>query len=522
MTGAKKQTVKKRRIRFLSRSRFFVAFLIILQLAFLVLLLWRSARAFNYSSILFHITSIFVCVHIFNKTGKTAYKLIWIFLIMLFPIFGGCLYLIFYIQSNPRPYRVLIRKFSVLCRPFFKMQPDALPLLEREAAYTLSRYLQNHLGYPVYTHTQAEYFASGETYYARLLEELQTARRYIFLEAFIIEEGEMFDAIFSILKEKAAAGLDVRVLYDDLGCFATLPASFQPNLEKTGVKVQVFNPFQPVLSSLQNNRDHRKIISIDGKTAFTGGVNIGDQYINVDKKYGRWKDAAILISGEGAWSLTLIFLRLWNLEAQLRKKKSLDDFESFYPWQETNCPVSSDGFVQPYAESPITKEYAGEKVYIHIINMARSYLYINTPYLIPDDALLYALVLAAASGVDVRIITPHIPDKPLVHLVTRSYYRTLIKAGVRIYEFTGGFNHSKTFVSDDCIATVGTTNLDFRSLCLHYECGVVIYKNSQISRIKDDFLATLPSCKEFTLKDCARNAAFRFLQDLLRILAPLM
>ncbi|MDR2468410.1 MAG: cardiolipin synthase [Spirochaetaceae bacterium] len=515
-------TAKKRHVRFLSRSRFFVVTLLLLQIAFIVVLLIFSTFYFSYASIGLYIISFVVCIHIFNKTGKMAFKLTWVFIILMFPVFGGCFYLIFYIQSNPRKYRRLIQKFRQLCRPFFLLSNDVLPLLKDQPCYTLARYLQNHVHYPVYANTYAEYFNGGEAYHKRLLEELQKAEHYIFIESFIIEEGIMFDSIFEILTAKAQAGLTVRVLYDDLGCFATLPDDFSTNLIKNGIECIVFNPFKPVLSSLQNNRDHRKIIAIDGKTVFTGGINIGDEYINIYEKYGYWKDSAIMLTGEGAWSLTMIFLRLWNLEISLRSNAAHDDFAAFYPWNTGSCVIQNDGFVQPYAESPITREYVCENVYIHILNIAKDYVYINTPYLILDETLMSSLMLAAKSGVDVRIMTPHIPDKPFVHLVTRSYYRLLIKAGVRIYEYSKGFNHSKTFVSDDAVASVGTANLDFRSLCLHYECGVCIYRNSQVAKIKADFLATIEHSKEFTLKDCAPNAVHVFLQDLLRIFAPLM
>ncbi|MDR2509843.1 MAG: cardiolipin synthase [Spirochaetaceae bacterium] len=488
----------------------------------MVLLLIGGSKYFRYGSMALQILSVLVCVHIVNRTGKNAYKLIWIFLILLFPVFGGCFYLLFYIQSNPQKYRRLIKYFRALCRPYFMLSHGRLELLKNEQCYSLSRYLQNYAHYPVYTKTRIEYFNSGKAYYNRLLDELKKAENYIFLESFIIEEGEMFETIFDILKEKARKGLEVRVMYDDLGCLTTLPLNFAKTLAASGIKCLVFNPFKPVLSSLQNNRDHRKIVSIDGKTAFTGGVNIGDEYLNLYQKYGVWKDSAVMLHGEAAWSLTMIFLRLWNIELSLRKKEKGDDFAAFFPWQNTVCDIESDGFIQPYAESPVTKDYVCENVYIHIINSVRKYLYINTPYLIPDEALYSALMLAAKSGADIRIITPHIPDKPFVHLVTRSYYRLLIKAGVRIYEYYEGFNHSKTFVCDDIMATIGTTNLDYRSLCLHYECGVFIYKNSEISAMKKDFLETLQNCKEFKLHDCARNAAAVFIQDLLRIFAPLM
>jgi cardiolipin synthase len=296
-------------------------------------------------------------------------------------------------------------------------------------------------------------------------------------------------------------------------------------LEK-GIKTFVFNPFRPIVSSLQNNRDHRKIISIDGKVAFTGGLNLADEYINVVERFGHWKDAAIMIEGDAAWSLTLIFLQMWNLSA-----KEKDNYASFFPWKDNIIEHTENGaaegfekwgYVQPYADSPIDMENVGEHVYIQIINQAKNYVYISTPYLVIDDNLLSALTLAAKSGVDVRIITPHRWDKWVVEITSRSYYRRLIQAGVKVYEYSSGFNHWKTFVSDDKIATVGTTNLDFRSLYLHFECGVLLYSSDTVMAVKEDFLRTMPNCQEMTIKDCARNAFQQVIQDVLRVFAPLL
>jgi cardiolipin synthase len=302
-----------------------------------------------------------------------------------------------------------------------------------------------------------------------------------------------------------------------MGCFMTLPPDFRKKLKQRGVHCKIFNLFTPVFSSQQNNRDHRKIISIDGKVAFTGGINLADEYINIFPKYGHWKDAAIMVEGNAAWSLTLIFLQMWDLEG-----KVAGDYGPFYPWHDAPCSVATDGFVQPYADSPLDADNVGEHVYIQIINNAKKYVYINSPYLIVDDNLLSALTLAAKSGVDVRIVTPHRWDKWFVRKVSRSYYQQLIAAGVKVYEYTDGFNHSKTFVADDKVATVGTTNLDFRSLYLHFECGVLLYKNSAVGKVKADFLATLPVSKQIALEDCTWNPLDAILRDVLRIFAPLM
>jgi len=527
---------KKRPVRFLSRWRFILAVLVALQIAFLALLLAGVSTKFRYAGWAFHVISVIVSLHIFNRTVKSGFRFPLIFFTLLFPIFGGCIYLVFYIQSNPKKYRRLVDKYRRVCTKQFRYSPGILDKIEDPGVFRLSRFLQTYAGFPLYEDTYTEYFPSGEAYLKRLVPELEKAGKYIFVQSFIIEEGIMFDTIFEILKRKASAGLDVRVMYDDLGCFATLPDNFAARLEKENIRCLDFHPFKPILSSLQNNRSHRKIISIDGKTAFTGGVNIGDEYINTYEKYGHWKDSAIMVSGGAAWSLTMIFLAAWNMEAGLRKKRRAEDnYPDFYPESfplpAPPLPASPEsgtdsgrpsGFVQPYSDSPIIKEYICETVYMNIINSAKNYLYISTPYLIPDESVISALAMCAKSGTDVRIMTPHRPDKPLVLFVTRSYYRQLIKNGIRIYEYTRGFNHSKTFVSDDIMATVGTVNLDHRSLYLDYECAVFLYKTGSVKDIKEDFLDTLKECKEITLKDCARNIALGLLQDFMRIFAPLM
>jgi cardiolipin synthase len=511
--------MKKQWVRVIFKSRIFVIGILLAQIAFVLFVIAGSSIAFSYVNLVLNILSIVVSLHIINKKEKAAYKLTWIFMILVFPIFGGVMYIFFYFQSNPKRLRRAVEACNRHLRPYKLLTGDVLPVLkeEREDCLFQVRYLQEYAGFPVFRHTQTEYFASGEVFFERLIPELKKAERYIFIEFFILREGKMLDPILEIMEYKAKQGLDVRLIYDDLGCFMSLPADFKHILEAKKIQCIVFNPFKPILSSLQNNRDHRKIISIDGKVAFTGGMNLADEYINAYEKYGHWKDAGIMIEGEAAWSMTLIFLNMWNLG-----KEQKDDPMRFYPWKDTPCTAPSDGYVQPYADSPIDDENVGEHVYIQIINTAKEYVYINTPYLVVDDNLLSALTLAAKSGVDVRIITPHRWDKWVLAITSRSYYRQLVSAGVKVYEYLDGFNHSKTFVSDDRVATVGTTNLDFRSLYLHFECGVWIYKNKSVQAVKEDFLRTIPLCRHISLADCARNAFQRLLQDVLRVFAPLM
>jgi cardiolipin synthase len=515
---------RKRWYKFLFRRRGIVIFTLLIQIALIILFLAGVGRYFEFSFAILNVLSFFVCIYVINKQEKAAYKITWIFLILLFPFFGGILYILFHFWSNPKKLRREIHRNMLDTKDAFRLSGNRMDeLIHYHPEFeTNAKYLQDFAGYPIYTNTRQVYLDSGEAFYHKVLEELEKAQRYIFMEFFILKEGLMLNSIIAVLERKAAEGVDVRIIYDDLGCFLTLPHDYPKRLAEKGIKCFVFNPFRPIVSSLQNNRDHRKIIVIDGKTAFTGGLNLADEYINIVERFGHWKDSAIMLEGDAAWSFSLIFLQMWNLGSSER-----DDYGSFYPLKNVDQEgqvygKSPCGFVQPYADSPIDSDNVGEHVYIQIINQAKHYVYINTPYLIVDDNLLSALSLAAKSGVDVRIITPHRWDKWFVALTSRSYYRRLIQAGVKVYEYTNGFNHGKSFVSDDKIATVGTTNLDFRSLYLHFECGVLLYASDVISAIKEDFLKTIPLSQEVTLRDCAKNVFQRIIPDTLRIFAPLM
>lgn len=517
LAGGENQVLRRIGRRVFSQ-RFLVYVLLILQLVLFFVLVNATVKYFDLISALLRIVSVLVVFFIFNKQGKAAYKLSWVFLILVVPVFGGLFYLLFFLQSPRKKIRLRQERIVGETKGLFLPREDALPGLEIAAGEQLRsvKYLQDHVGFPVYKNTQTEFLTPGEEMLAALLRELKHAQRYIFLEFFIVEEGVMWNSILEVLKEKAEAGVDVRFMYDDMGSLWRLPHRYPAILAEYGIKAVAFNKFRPVLSTLQNNRDHRKIASIDGKVAFTGGVNLADEYINAVERFGHWKDSAIMIEGEGAWSLTLMFLQMWALVNDIK-----EDYEQYRPWP-AGCPIDADGWVQPYADSPIDDENISESVYMEIITGAVDYLYINTPYLIVDESMLTALSLAAKAGVDVRIITPHHWDKIYVHVTTRSYYRELIMAGVKIYEYTSGFNHSKTFVADDKIATVGTANLDFRSLYLHFECGVWLYKARAVQQVKADFCETLEKCHLITLEDCRSNAFLRLIQNILRVFAPLL
>ena len=432
---------------------------------------------------------------------------------LVFPVFGGLLYLL---VSFQRSTRWADRRLSGWNRPARPLQGGAegcraacraLPARAPQLRYLEAR------GFAVYQNTHCDYYPSGEEVFAALLPALEQAEKYIFLSSSSFRKGRCRTP------STASCGARPRRECWCGSCTTTWQLSdpapgLCPAAGRGGHRLSGVQPFRPVLSSIQNNRDHRKIVSIDGRTAFTGGFNLADEYINAIEKHGHWKDAGICLRGDAAWGLTLMFLQMWGLAS-----RAGDELAAFAPGP---APAGGEGFVQPYADSPLDKENTGEHVYMQIINRARRYVYITTPYLIVDDSMISALALAAKSGVDVRIITPHHWDKWIVHMTTRAYYRPLLEAGVRLYEYSPGFLHAKIFVSDDEVATVGTVNLDYRSLYLHFECGTALYQCPAVAQVKADFQRTLAASQELTLADCRPSLPVRLFQELLRLAAPLM
>ncbi|HWQ76790.1 MAG TPA: cardiolipin synthase [Syntrophomonas sp.] len=502
-------------------SRLFLfGFAILVQLLALILVIWRFS---NYFVVFYGIcaaASLVAVLVILNAKGNPAYKLAWVVPILVFPIFGGLFYLMFGGNKSSKKNR---RKMKIIGSKMQQMLTQEGMIMNQlgqtnPKAANQARYIYNYSSCPVYDLTTSEYLTPGEKKFERLLEELKKAQRYIFMEYFIIEEGIMWNAVLEVLAEKVKCGVDVRLIYDDVGCLLKLPYGYDQKLERMGIKCCIFNPFRPVLSVRLNNRDHRKIVVIDGHTAFTGGINLADEYINAYVRFGYWKDASIMIQGEAVWSFVVMFLSLWEW-----MRGGNEDYEQYRPWPEHTRDFTSDGFVQPFTDSPFDDEDLSESVYLNLINQAERYVYINTPYLILDNEMQTALRLAAKRGVDVRIVTPYIADKWYVHSVTRSNYMVLLECGVKIYEYTPGFIHSKTFVVDDLFAVVGTINLDYRSLFLHFECGVWLYRSSSVFEVKSDFVETLEVCQNITLEDCRRAKWYtRMTRSVLRMFAPLM
>lgn len=495
------------------------AMALLAQITFLIVIIieFRHYFAFFYAGSI--VLSIIAVVLIINSDMTSGYKIAWMIPILLFPIFGGLFYIFFGGKKLSKRVRKKMNSVELKMKEALSERGTVIDMLEHEcsSAANHAKYIQNYAYSPPYNNTTTKYLPSGEAKFKVLKEELAKAKRYIFMEYFIIEEGRMWGDILEILEAKAAEGVDVRVMYDDVGCITKLPKGYDKVLESKGIKCAVFNPFAPVLSSRLNNRDHRKITAIDGHTGFTGGINLADEYINEYEKFGHWKDTAIMLKGEAAWSLSVMFLSLWDYVNDID-----EDYSQFKPLAE-ELEDNGDGYVQPFADNPLDEEPVGESVYLNLINRAKNYLYITTPYLIIDTEMVVALSVAAKSGVDVRIVTPYIADKRIVHSMTRSYYPILIRNGIKIYEYTPGFIHAKSFVVDDEYGVVGTINMDYRSLYLHYECGVWLYKTSSVEDIKRDFLDTLKLCREFTAEDVKNIPAYKTLgRSIIRVLAPLM
>ncbi len=462
------------------------------------------------------LVSVAAAVAIICSRMEPGYKIAWLILILPFPVFGGVFYLLagggsVSKRTQRRMSGILEQSRAALKEDF---RSDSLPL-EGDAALQ-ARYLERYAACPVYANTGAEYLSPGELALPRMLEELEKAERYIFLEYFILEPGQFWDSILAVLERKAAQGVEVRVIYDDMGCMYTLPQRYNETLSAKGIQCRVFNRLTPVVSVRQNNRDHRKLMVVDGTVGFTGGINLADEYINAKVRFGHWKDSVLLLRGEAVWSMTVMFLTMWDYCAGWE-----EDLTLFRPPAVPALPGM--GYVQPYTDAPLDRETVGQTVYLNMIAKAREYIYITTPYLVIDVATNTALCNAAKAGVDVRLITPHIPDKRYVFEVTRAHYPPLLDAGVKIYEYTPGFIHAKNFIVDGRFATVGTVNLDYRSLFLHFEDGVWLYDAPCIREIRADFEDTLQRSEPVTLKRSRHlNLLAQLYRSFLRIFAPLM
>jgi len=463
--------------------------------------------------------SAFMVVYILNSEMDNSAKITWMVTIAILPVVGVPLF--FYVKSNIG-HNALKKRVTHLTEEARGLQPQPLAAAQELAeadpgAASLARYLHGKGGgFSVYRNTEVTYFPGGEAKFEELLRQLEKAEKYIFLEYFIIDEGLMWGKILEVLARKAAEGVDVRVMYDGTCEFTTLPRDYPSRLEKLGIQCRVFSPVQPFVSTHYNYRDHRKILVIDGKVGFTGGVNLADEYINHIEKYGRWKDAAVMLEGEAVRPLTILFLEMWSI----LREPEFEKFLSVPPHS-----VLAKGFAAPYGDCPLDGERVGEMVYIDLLNRAKRYIHIMTPYLILDGELETALKFAAERGVDVHLILPHVPDKKFAYALAKTHYKSLLDSGVKISEWLPGFVHAKVFVVDDSEAVVGTINLDYRSLYHHFENAVWMKDTACIPAIEKDFQKTLEFCRDVepTRESIWEGKVLLHLAGiLLKVIAPLL
>lgn len=486
--------------------------LLLLQIGWLIFAFRKLQEQGHWVSLILSALSILMFLAVLMSRQNPSYQIGWIVIIGAVPLFGGLLYLLF---GNKRPAKRLRERLAESKRELSYLQHDSVDPPELSARDKgLSNYVLGTGSYPLSDQTKVTYFPLGEKMFESMLEDLRRAERYIFFEYFIVGDGKMWREIKSILLEKAKAGLDVRVMYDEVGSLPVLPQGFRKELEQAGVKVLNFNPLVPLLSLVMNNRDHRKILVIDGKVGYTGGINIADEYINEDSPYGHWKDTGLRLEGKAAWTLTTMYLELW-----LSSVNDSLDYDEYRP--ASTGEFINEGYAQPFSDSPLGQEAVGVNLYLDLLWQAEDYVYIFTPYLIIDYEMIEALTMASKRGVDVRIVVPGIPDKKLVYEMTQSYFKPLLEDGVKIYVYTPGFLHAKSYLSDDKRAVVGTINMDYRSLYLHFECGVLLLDTPCLHDLKHDYQEVFKLSREVTLEDLTENIFVKLKRASLRVVSTL-
>lgn len=503
-----------------SRTMFF-ALMALVQIGLFFALVLSFSQLGTVAYILSTILAVLIIILICEKDSiNPAYKLSWILLVVTFPFSGVLFYILFGGRGLNKKRSAQFGRIEQNVVEAMRNSGEVRGPLEKEDA-SFNRcvhYLNTMAAAPLYPATESKYFAWGQDFFTEFCAQVKQAKKYIFMEYFILEEGDMWDTTLALLVKKAQEGVDVRIIFDSLGCLFTLPDRYEEILHAAGIKCEVFNPLRFTLHisdyTMLNHRDHRKITVVDGEVGFTGGVNFADEYINIKQRFGKWKDTALMIKGPGVFSLTVTFLKMWDFIAHSETK-----YADFKP--ETR--FETDGYVQPYCDSPIDEETVSENAYLNIIQRAQRYVTIATPYLVIDHEMLTALCLAAKSGVEVNIITPGIPDKWYVFYITQSYYPELIKAGVHIFEYKPGFIHAKMYVSDDEVAVVGSANMDYRSLYLHFENCVAFYGGHMPRDVRDDLNKTITESRAISFEETQKTPFIkRILQMALRFVAPMM
>ncbi len=500
-------------------SRTFVFFLMLaLQVAiFIAITYYASSSRIIY--IIIYVIMLGIIIYIINDDSDPNMKILWVILLLLVPAFGTLMYLYFRFQPASHSLKKKLKKINIKSEKYLKQDKRMLGelYLQNKNIASLANFVYESNDLPIYRNTEVTYFRSGEEKYKALIEKLEEAQDFIFMEYFIIGRGKVWDSILRILEKKVQQGVEVRVMYDGICSFSKLDIGYYKKLQKKGIKSKPFAPARPFMTTSQNNRDHRKILVVDGKVAFTGGINLADEYMNVVEHFGYWKDTAVMVEGDAAKSYTLLFLKMWNVS-----ENTIQNFDRYL--NVDIAPIYPDsGYVMAYADNPFNHYQVGHSVYIDIINNSTRYCHIITPYLVLDNITMNALKFAAKRGVDVKIIMPGIPDKKYAYCLARTYYKELIRWGVEIYEYSPGFTHAKVFVADDEVATVGTYNLDYRSLYLHFENGCFLYKCKCIKDIEDDFQETMAQSSKVTLMGCKnRPLYYKAIGKVMRLISPML
>lgn len=499
-------------------SRFTFAFLALVIQGFIIY--FCAAFFQKYLLLLFGGSAIFgvlLTIYIINQPGSPSFHISWIILILVFPALGVFVYLFVKLQVGvhalSKRYQLLRNEMAIYLRQDKKIL-DRIQKQDEQVFHYVT-YMNRISGYPMSQHTKTTYYALGDEMFPDLLKDLKQAKDYIFLEYFIVAKGHMWNSILEILKEKAKSGVRVYFMYDGTCSFMLLPRNYSEELKKFGIHCKVFNPVVPIISTHYNNRDHRKIVVIDGKVGYTGGVNLADEYINELERFGHWKDNAIRIEGQAVRNFILMFLENWNVD-----EKENQDYEMFLKGV---CSKRSSSYVLPFGDNPFDNYPVGQVSYLHLIHTAKHYIHIMMPYFIVDHEMLHSLCNAAMSGIDVKLLMPHIPDKAWIYYVARSFYQELLESGVEIYEYTPGFVHAKMVVCDDISAILGSINMDYRSLYLHFEDAIYLYQDSSILDMERDYQSTLKQCELVTL-DHLKQYPFwkRLIGRVLRVIAPLL
>ncbi len=523
----------RKRLRFSGRIKTIIygrTAMILLGFLAQLILMFIGYRMLSGYSFLFYILFLLIggiaVLDIYNARSNPDLKLSWMLPIALFPIFGSIFYVTIVSGTGTKKLYARIQHQADVMKDYIHADGNIAETLQTKNPQMagLAEYLRHYDNSPVYDNTTAEYFPLGDDQFVAMKRELLKAEKFIFMEFFIVSEGKMHDEILDILREKAKQGVEVRFMCDGTNVLLNLPSYYPLLLKRDGIKCKFFSPIRMFFSPHYNNRDHRKILVVDGKVAFTGGINLADEYINEKVRFGHWKDTGIMIKGAAVERFTYMFLEMWN-ESEGEKQEDLARYQSPM-WVEQNVKMAADvkdGYVIPYSVCPLGTERVGERVYLDVIHTAHEYVHIMTPYLILDYQMIMSLTYAAKRGVEVSIIMPHIPDKKYAFVLAKTYYNQLIEAGVKIFEYEPGFVHAKVLVADDCKAVVGTVNLDYRSLYHHFECGVILYENSEIAAIEEDVQNTLDKCIEIHLEDYKKQKlGDRILGGLMRLIAPLM